>query len=58
MTTLFEAADMGEMYVEPCTWDVYENTVDEIIRHNPQYFEDLLLDEDEITRLNLDGIRA
>ena len=56
-TTLFEAADISEMYAEPNTWDVYECAVDEIIRHNSKHFDDPL-DEDEMTRLSLDGIRA
>jgi hypothetical protein len=56
-TTLFEAADISEMYAEPNTWDVYECAVDEIIRHNSKHFDDPL-DDDEMTRLSLDGIRA
>jgi hypothetical protein len=45
------------MYAEPITWDVYECAVDEIIRHNSKHFDDPL-DDDEMTRLSLDGIRA
>lgn len=58
-TTIFEAADISEMYAEPCTWDVYDDTVDAIMQHDAtQYFGELLLNDDNETRLNHDGIRA
>jgi hypothetical protein len=58
-TTLFEAADISEMYAEPCTWEAYEDTVNSIIQHDDtQYFGDPLLDGDDGNRLDHDGILA
>ena len=56
-TTLFEATDISEMYAEPCTWEVYEDTVNAIMQHDDtQYFGDPLLDDDNGNRLDHDGI--
>ena len=56
-TTLFEDVDISEMYAEPCTWDVYEDRVNAIIRHDDtHYFGNPLLDDDDTTRLHHDGI--
>jgi hypothetical protein len=58
-TTIFEAEDISEMYADPCTWDVYDDTVDAIMQHDAtQYFGELLLNDDNETMLNHDGIRA
>ncbi len=47
------------MYAEPCTWEVYEDTVNAIMQHDDtQYFGDPLLDDDDGNRLDHDGIQA
>jgi hypothetical protein len=58
-TELFDAADIGEMFAEPFTWDVYEDTIDAIIRHDStQEYGDRLFENDDDTRRVHDGIRA
>jgi len=53
---LFEEADIKELYAEPCTWDSFEQLIDDQLSEVYD-LSDPLLDDDEMM-LTCDGIRA
>ncbi len=61
-TTIFDEADIGVMYAEPATWEVFDSIVDAIIIEDDHYRSEgpSMMDEndDDESKLNGDGIRA
>ena len=61
MSTVFDDADIAEMYAEPVEWDVFDTFVDSIFAdHDTTLTGDPMDDDDDDddTRLSHDGIRA
>jgi len=61
-TTIFDEADIGVMYAEPATWEVFDSIVDAIIIEDDHYCSEgpSMTDEndDDESKLNGDGIWA
>jgi hypothetical protein len=56
---IFTEADIGMLYVEPATWDEFNDTVDKVIADDDDPLMGCpLVTDDDVVKLNQDGIRA
>jgi hypothetical protein len=56
---IFTEADIGMLYIEPTTWDKFNDTIDKIMADdNDPLMGCLLVTDDDVVKLNQDDIRA
>ena len=54
----FTEADIGMLYIEPATWDEFNDTVDKVMADDDDPSMGCLLTDDDVVKLNQDGIHA
>jgi hypothetical protein len=55
---IFTEADIGMLYIEPATWDEFNDTVDKVMADDDDPSMGCPLTDNDVVKLNQDGIRA